>query len=57
MGWIFSGNILVAASADISADKVPDLQAAIAVLVVGVASEHGEAERSLGVSCTSRRRP
>lgn len=43
------GQHLVAASEDISADKVPDLQAAIECWS-SVRKRHGEAERSLGVS-------
>jgi hypothetical protein len=43
------GQHLAAASADISADKVPDLQAAIECWS-SVRKRHGEAERSLGVS-------
>lgn len=43
------GQHLAAASADISADKVPDLQAAIECWS-SVRKQHGEAERSLGVS-------
>lgn len=43
------GQHLAAASAEISADKVPDLQAAIECWS-SVRKQHGEAERSLGVS-------
>lgn len=43
------GQHLAAASADISADKVPDLQAAIDCWS-SVRKQHGEAEQLLGVS-------
>lgn len=44
------GRHLAAASTDISADKVPDLQAAIDCWF-SVRKQHGEAEQMLGVSC------
>ena len=45
------GQHLAVATADISADKVPDLHAAIACWS-SVCKQHGEAERALGVSST-----
>lgn len=45
------GQHLAAATADISADKVPDLDAAIKCWA-SVCKQHGEAERALGVSST-----